>query len=216
MQGNRWIRLLSVVLVAAVLAGGALSQSGCLTPAEQKRLAAYSAALETDAATFLDLKTEAEKYRAELAALLQAVKDGKVPAPEALALAAKLTANWSATMARVEQVKASIAATQQSVDDLRQNESPWWIYLVGALPAIAAVGAAFVPALSPVAAALAAARGQLAVRTEIAGSLSRTLDSVAPDPADKELHMLREQSRDELAVKADYDEIRQLAQAGKI
>lgn len=208
---NRWIRMLSVVLV-----GGVISQSGCLTPAESARLATFSAALEADVGTVLDLKAEAEKYRTELAALLQAVKDGKGPAAEALALAAKLTANWSATVARVEEVKASIAATQQSVADLRANESPWWVYLVGALPALAAVGAAFVPALSPVAAALAAARGQLAVKTEIAGSLSRTLDAVATDPAAKELLMLREQSADELAVKADYDAIRELAKAGTI
>lgn len=216
---KQWQRLVGILVASVVLAGGVVSQTGCLTPAQRAAMVQYDQALEADAAEIAKLKAEAEKYKAELAAIVAKLKAGEMPKAEAAALVAKAVANYDATLERVASVEAKSAATKKAIEDMKKSEAPWWLYLVIGLPPALAVVSQFVPALSPIAAAAQAAKGQLvaanqklAVTTEIAGSLSRTLDAVG-DPAKKETAMVREQAADEAATKADYDRLRAEAKA---
>lgn len=232
---SAWQRWVGIVVLSLMMAAPLLSALGCLTPEQQAKLGKYEAALQADAATIVALKGEVEKYRADLAAIVEKVKAGQVPVAEGLALAEKIGANMTGALAMIERVQTSSAATSKAIADLKASGTPWWAYVLPLLPPMLAVGAAFVPGLGPIAAAAAqvsqlrASNNNLATKVavteEMAGSVSRTLDLVvdkAPPEvqaalaAIKEAAMLREQSADTEATKADYQRLRSDAQAGAI
>lgn len=205
----------------------AVAQVGCLTPQQRQAMGEYQQQLDSDASVAVDLRAELDKYRAELGKVWDDVAAGKLPIASGKELAGKIMSNISATQQKLADVDKAIAATRQKVDALKASGAPWWAYAIpGALTALQLAGT-FVPQLSflvPVAAALkgqlGATQSKLAVTTEVVGSLSRSLDALPPANAvtslTKEQLMLEEMSRDELATRADYDEIRRLAQANQI
>lgn len=227
-------KTVSALLAACLASFLVIAQVGCLTPQQQTDLGAYSQQIDRDAATALELKAELGKYRAALAAILADVKAGKVPAASGLELAAQVMQNLEATQGKLVAAQQAVEATREKVAALKASGAPWWAYALPALLAAAQIAGTVVPQLAflvPVAAAGQAAlqrsEQKLATTQEVAGSLSRTLDRLAPKPeacssvdpalADRKQELLlREQSADELAVKADYDEIRRLARFGQI
>lgn len=213
----------------------AIAQVGCLTPEQRASVAQYSQALDEARGQVEALKAELGKYRAEMAAIKADVVAGKVPAASGLAMADKVLANIDATQERLSAAMATVGKTERSIDELKKSGAPWWAYAIPAGLTAAQLLGTFVPQLSflvPVAGALqgrlagaqsqlATTSSRLAVTTEIAGSLSRTLDALPPTPespvaAAKQALLLREQQADELATKADYDELRRMAQSQQI
>jgi len=210
----------------------AIHQAGCLSPQQQADVAAYSQQLDKDQGVVLDVQAELAKYSADMKAVLADVEAGKLPVASGKALVIKLLANQDAARAKLGAALASVDATKASLDALKKSGTPWWAYAIPTGLTLAQLLGTFVPQLSflvPIAGALkgqlAGAQTKLATTQEVAGSLSRTLDTLAPKGAvttcpslgdQKEWLLLREQQGDELATKRDYDELRSLAKAGQI
>jgi len=228
------LKTASIFAAVALASCLAIGQVGCLTPAQQAAQTSFVQALDKDTATLASLKAEVGKYRAELAAIAADVKAGRIPAASGLALADKIMANMEITLAKIGEVEASIAGTRKALADLKASGAPWYAYAGPIGLTLMQLLGTFVPQLSflvPVAGALkgqlASTQTKLAVTTEVAGSLSRTLDALPKVEAEglpkvpvlaraKEDLLVREQAADELATKADYDAIRALAKAGAI
>lgn len=218
----------------------AIHQVGCLTPEQKADLARYEQQLDRDQGVVVSVQQELAKYTADMKALMADVEAGKVPLASGLAMAKKLAANMDSARARLSEALAAVDNTRADVKRMQASGTPWWAYAIPTGLTLAQILGTFVPQLGflvPVAGALksqlagtqsqlagaqtqlADTEQQLAVRNEIAGSLSRTVDGMttlgAPAAALKEQLLLREQQADEVATKADYDELRRLAKCGQ-
>lgn len=244
------LKTTGVFLALALGSVLAVHQAGCLSPQQKVDMAAYSQALEKDQGVVLSVQSELAKYAEQLKAVVADVKAGRIPAASGLELGQKIMANMDSARARLSEALAAVAETKTAVKKLQESGTPWWAYAIPTGLTLAQLLGTFVPQLSflvPIAGALKGqlagaqtqlvqTQGKLATTQEVAGSLSRTLDSLVEKepqvatPLDgqpravivqgmaerKEQLLLREQQADELAVKADYDELRQLARCKQI
>ncbi|HOX08846.1 MAG TPA: hypothetical protein PK280_20800, partial [Planctomycetota bacterium] len=86
----------------------AIAQIGCLTPETKAQIVTLQSNLDRGQATVLQLKTELEKYRGDMAAVVADVKAGKVPLASGLKLADEIMANMTATQQRLADALAVV------------------------------------------------------------------------------------------------------------
>jgi len=210
------INILAIVLASVV----GLSQVSCLTPEQLTALNNLTVQVNADKDTLAKLYADYQANKADLKAIYDKIKAGVMPEAEGLVLVKKIIGNLDAIEGRINEVKTGISSTEKAIAAAKAAGVPWQYWLIPIGSAALGIASMFVPALSPLAAAVSGATQKLKTQQEISGSLSRTLDTVVKDtpnlqPLVANL-MHQEQAADELAVKTDYDQLRADAQAGRV
>jgi uncharacterized membrane protein len=153
----------TVLSFVGIALAGVLSvaQISCTTPEQAATLNNLTLAVNQDLATLENLKTELVKYQAELVAVFNDVKAGKVPYESGLLVAQKVIANIASTQARIVEVQKSYETTKQAIADSKKSGLAWQYYLIPIGTAALGIASMFVPGLSPLVQALSSTKGQL-------------------------------------------------------